>query len=74
MRRVPPKGATEVVHKGDRVLLNPAGSGGYGDPKQRPAEAVRRDVANGYVSVQAAAADYGIDASAAARDAGVDLV
>jgi len=59
-RVVPPKGVTEIVHRGDRVMLQPAGSGGYGDPKDRPADAVRRDVANGYVSVQAARALYGV--------------
>lgn len=67
---VPPKGATEIVRRGDRVLLHPAGSGGYGDPKQRPADAVRRDVANGYVSAEAARTLYGVDVAApgAARD------
>jgi N-methylhydantoinase B len=58
---VAPKGATEIVRRGDRVLLQPAGSGGYGDPLDRPHDAVRRDVEDGYVSVQAARELYGVD-------------
>ena len=64
-RKVPPKGATEIVKRGDRVLLQPAGSGGYGDPKQRDREALRRDVLDGYVSAQAAREFYGVDMTAA---------
>jgi N-methylhydantoinase B len=60
-RKVPPKGATEIVRRGDRILLQPAGSGGYGDPKKRTREAVRRDVLDGYVTAQAAHELYGVD-------------
>jgi N-methylhydantoinase B len=59
--QMPPKGATEIVRRGDRVLLQPAGSGGYGDPRERPHEAVRRDVLDGYVSARAARELYGVD-------------
>lgn len=62
--QVPPKGVTEIVRRGDRVLLQPAGSGGYGDPRKRSAEAVRRDVLDGYISAQAARADYGLEIAA----------
>jgi N-methylhydantoinase B len=58
---LPPKGATEIVRRGDRVLLQPAGSGGYGDPRQRSPEAVRRDVLDGYVTARAARELYGVD-------------
>lgn len=37
------------------------GGGGYGDPKERPTELVARDVADGYVSAQAAREVYGHD-------------
>jgi N-methylhydantoinase B len=45
---------------GDRVQLNPAGGGGYGDPFQRPMEQVLNDVINGYVSLEAADHEYGV--------------
>jgi N-methylhydantoinase B len=36
------------------------GGGGYGDPLERDPEAVLLDVLNGYVSIEAAARDYGV--------------
>ncbi len=48
------------VAPGDRVQLNPAGGGGYGDPFQRAVEMVLRDVVNGYVSLEAAEREYGV--------------
>ena len=56
---LPPKGATAVVRKGDRVVVQPAGSGGYGDPRERPQEDVMADLANGYISVDSARNQYG---------------
>jgi N-methylhydantoinase B len=56
---LPPKGATAVVRKGDRVVVQPAGSGGYGDPHERPAEDVMADLANGYISEASARNLYG---------------
>ena len=56
---LPPKGATAVVRQGDRVVVQPAGSGGYGDPRQRPAEDVMADLANGYISEASARNQYG---------------
>jgi N-methylhydantoinase B len=47
---------------GERFLLQTAGGGGYGDPLLRDREAVLRDVAEGYVSNEAAAKTYGRDA------------
>ncbi|HEY0699621.1 MAG TPA: hydantoinase B/oxoprolinase family protein, partial [Micromonospora sp.] len=49
------------VRVGDRVTLLTAGGGGHGDPGQRDPEAVRRDVAEGYVSARAARDIYGVD-------------
>jgi N-methylhydantoinase B len=60
-RSVPAKGASEIVRRGDVVRLQPAGSGGYGDPRRRAPEAVRRDVLDGYISERAAREIYGID-------------
>jgi len=45
---------------GERVHLNPAGGGGYGDPFTRDPGAVLNDVVNGYVSIEAAAHEYGV--------------
>jgi N-methylhydantoinase B len=44
---------------GDRFLLQTAGGGGYGDPLERDREAVLQDVAENYVSQDAAAKLYG---------------
>jgi N-methylhydantoinase B/oxoprolinase/acetone carboxylase alpha subunit len=52
------KGETRVA-AGDRVLLFTAGGGGFGDPKARDAQAVSRDVSQGYVSAETANAAYG---------------
>ncbi|WP_062437067.1 hydantoinase B/oxoprolinase family protein [Herbidospora daliensis] len=51
-----------AVSPGDRVTLLTAGGGGHGDPRDRDPEAVRDDVAEGYVSPQAARDLYGVDA------------
>lgn len=47
-----------AVPKGSRVHLHTGGGGGYGPPAERDPEAVRRDVAEGYVSEAQARADY----------------
>lgn len=39
-----------VVKRGARVLLRTPGGGGYGDPKNRPAELIERDLKNGYTA------------------------
>ena len=44
---------------GERFLLQSAGGGGYGDPRQRDRAALKRDIAEGYVSKEAAVKDYG---------------
>ena len=48
------------VKAGDTVTFMSPGGSGYGDPFQREAEAVWRDVETGFVSRQAAATDYGV--------------
>ena len=57
--RPQPKAFIPLV-PGDRVQLNPAGGGGYGDPFRRPLELVLNDVINGYVSLEAADRHYGV--------------
>jgi N-methylhydantoinase B len=42
------------------VELHTGGGGGFGDPRERDPERVRRDVRDGYVSLEAAERDYGI--------------
>ncbi len=58
-------GSRDVLQKGrfdmqtgDKVTISSGGGGGYGDPAERDAEAVARDVRLGYVSVDAAKHDY----------------
>jgi len=43
---------------GERFLLQSAGGGGYGDPRRRDADALARDLAEGYVTPRAAKRDY----------------
>jgi N-methylhydantoinase B len=48
------------IRAGERfVCVGPAG-GGYGDPLARDPARVREDVADGFVSVEAAKHDYGV--------------
>jgi len=49
------------VAAGDRLVTHTVGGGGYGDPRDRDSEAVRRDVADGLVSPDAARDCYGVD-------------
>jgi N-methylhydantoinase B len=44
---------------GEGFFLDKAGGGGYGDPKKRDPEAIRRDIAEGYVTPEGAKRDYG---------------
>lgn len=48
------------IGKGQKVRLETPGGGGYGDPLARDPALVRRDVAFGYISRDAAASDYGV--------------
>ena len=47
------------LEPGDAMIVRTGGGGGFGDPALRDPTAVRRDVACGYVSREAAARDYG---------------
>jgi N-methylhydantoinase B len=49
------------VPAGTLISAESGGGGGWGDPLQRDVEAVHRDVAAGYVSVEAALREYGVE-------------
>ncbi|HXP94600.1 MAG TPA: hydantoinase B/oxoprolinase family protein [Candidatus Binatia bacterium] len=61
----PPNGKLQGVQLAadDVVVIESGGGGGFGDPKERAAEAVRADVRRGYVTREAALADYGVTES-----------
>ena len=73
-----PDGAVRHVRKatqhpiaaGEVVRILTGGGGGYGPPSGREADAVRRDVGEGYVSREAARRDYVIDVAASPDDGG----
>ncbi|MGG1658106.1 hydantoinase B/oxoprolinase family protein [Brevibacillus sp. NRS-1366] len=52
------------LHKGDVVKLYTATGGGYGNPFDRPAEKVARDVKNGYISLGQAEEKFGVKVDA----------
>lgn len=49
-----------TFHPGDICVLQVPGGGGYGSPTERDPELVRVDVANGFVTAEAAATIYGL--------------
>jgi N-methylhydantoinase B len=51
---------------GDRVRVETPGGGGYGDPRERNPDEVRRDIALGYYTAEQALALFG--SAAPARD------
>ncbi|MGE5149524.1 MAG: hydantoinase B/oxoprolinase family protein, partial [Rhodospirillaceae bacterium] len=57
-----PSKVVTTLRKGDRLIVETAGGGGYGDPRARSPELVREDVRNGKISEEAARAAYGPDA------------
>ncbi|MBL3701764.1 hydantoinase B/oxoprolinase family protein [Sulfitobacter sp. BDSS02] len=65
----------QYVPEGRRVMLSFPGGAGYGDPAERDPAMVKRDLARGYISAEAARDTYGlsqsdIDAVTAAVKAG----
>jgi N-methylhydantoinase B len=54
-----PYGLTQLM-PGDAVIIDAPGGGGYGDPLDRDPEKVKEDVAEGYVTLDAARSEYGV--------------
>jgi N-methylhydantoinase B len=46
--------------KGELYMMSSGGGGGFGSPHARALESVRRDVRQGYVSIESAWTDYGV--------------
>ena len=59
-RLLAPLSDGNVLRHGDILRIETGGGGGRGDPFDRPADLVWRDVLEGYVSVEAAQRDYGV--------------
>jgi 5-oxoprolinase (ATP-hydrolysing) len=51
----------QIRHTDEIVEIVLAGGAGYGDPRQRPREAVEQDVRMGLVTRAGALRDYGVD-------------
>ena len=49
-----------MVHSGERLIVETAGGGGYGDPNGRDRQSVQDDLRNRKVSEQSAMNDYGL--------------
>jgi N-methylhydantoinase B len=54
------KSARVHLKKGDVARLITATGGGWGNPNERPVEAVQKDVRDGYITVEMAEKDYGV--------------
>ena len=55
-----PKSRTTIA-PGTRLRMVYAGGGGFGDPKARDPESVKRDVRDGYITAEAARKHYGVE-------------
>ncbi|MBC5767859.1 hydantoinase B/oxoprolinase family protein [Ramlibacter albus] len=54
-------GKQVVLRAGDRIVSQIPGGGGYGDPRQRSREAVKRDLQDGLISAEHARTQYGYE-------------
>ena len=54
-------GNTHKFGTGRRQCLDLPGGAGYGDPKNRDPELIKRDVTRGYITAEAAKRDYGYE-------------
>ena len=71
-KRLPTRYADYPLKSGDGFCLDTPGGGGLGEAFKRDPLAVADDVNEGYVSVEAAARDYGVALTRAGRDFVVD--
>ncbi len=62
-RQVDALADAEPVRAGETIRIRTTGGGGWGDPLDRPYDAVARDVSWGKVSVAGAESDYGVVAA-----------
>ena len=53
-----------ALEAGDQVIIKTGGGGGYGPAHERDPERVRRDVDSGYVTLEAARKEYGVEIDA----------
>ena len=58
--RIPAK-CVRVLSKGDVLSVRTPGGGGYGDPDDRPRDAVERDLRRGILTAETAQAQYGYE-------------
>jgi len=58
--RSPSKFTNVVLREGDELYYRTPGGGGFGDPRQRDPMLIREDLADGYISREAAERDYGL--------------
>jgi N-methylhydantoinase B/oxoprolinase/acetone carboxylase alpha subunit len=49
-----PSKITTKLGKGDRLVIETAGGGGYGDPRRRPSERLEADIRNGKIGSKTA--------------------
>ena len=57
----PSKWSNVTIRPGDSIRFQTPGGGGWGDPKKRPREQVKEDLAEGYISKGAAEEIYGLN-------------
>jgi len=57
-RELPTKTCT-VLHRGDRLVIQTPGGGGWGEPREREREKIAKDVADGLIDPQRASEIYG---------------
>ncbi|HEX5279157.1 MAG TPA: hydantoinase B/oxoprolinase family protein [Micropepsaceae bacterium] len=71
-KHLPTRYADYPLKAGDVFRLETPGGGGLGDPFERDPHSVLRDVVDGYVSPEKAAAEYGVAVITTAQDWEVD--
>lgn len=71
-KRLPTRYADYPLKEGDVFEIETPGGGGYGDPFARDPQAVIADVRRGYVSPEAAGADYGVAVTATEQGPMID--